>query len=188
MRFFVRVLRTRSERELKPGMMDIVVNDTNIFLDLMSVGLLDASFRLPVKFHTVDSVIYEIIGKEQKAKVAALIRSGDLYVKEFDESEFREIIELYENRNNNVSVADCSVWYYAKKNDYRLITGDGKLRSSATADGVIVSGVLYITDMLVDHGIVDKEDMAVKLKELYKVNKRLPQRLIEERISKYESL
>jgi len=75
-----------------------------------------------------------------------------------------------------------------KKNDYRLITGDGKLRSSATADGVIVSGVLYITDMLVDHGIVDKEDMAVKLKELYKVNKRLPQRLIEERISKYESL
>lgn len=50
MRFFVRVLRTRSERELKPGMMDIVVNDTNIFLDLMSVGLLDASFRLPVKY------------------------------------------------------------------------------------------------------------------------------------------
>ena len=31
--------------------MDIVVNDTNIFLDLISIGLLDASFELPIKFH-----------------------------------------------------------------------------------------------------------------------------------------
>ena len=124
--------------------MDIVVNDTNIFLDLISVGLLDASFKLPIKFHTVDYVIEEIVNEEQKAKVIALINDAKLYVKEFDENEFREIINLYESRHNNVSIADCSVWYYAKKNDYRLITGDGKLRSSATADGVIVSGILLI--------------------------------------------
>lgn len=168
--------------------MDIVVNDTNIFLDLISIGLLDASFKLPIKFHTVDYIINEIINDEQKKKVITLIKSGKLYVKEFDENEFREIIDLYESRNNNVSVADCSVWYYAKKNDYRLITGDGKLRSSATADGVIVSGILYLTDMLVEYKIINEKVMAVKLKELCKINKRLPQKLIEERISKYENL
>ena len=166
--------------------MDIVVNDTNIFLDLISVGLLDASFKLPIKFHTVDYVIEEIVNEEQKAKVIALINDAKLYVKEFDENEFREIINLYESRHNNVSIADCSVWYYAKKNDYRLITGDGKLRSSTTADGVIVSGILFLTDLLVDYKIVDKKVMAIKLKELCRINTRLPKKLIEERIDKYE--
>lgn len=74
--------------------MDIVVNDTNIFLDLISIGLLDASFELPIKFHTVDYVIEEIINEEQNAEVAALIKEGKLYVKEFDENEFSEIIDL----------------------------------------------------------------------------------------------
>ena len=74
--------------------MDIVVNDTNIFLDLISIGLLDASFELPIKFHTVDYVIEEIINEEQNAEVAALIKEGKLYVKEFDET---EIIDLYES-------------------------------------------------------------------------------------------
>lgn len=118
----------------------------------------------------------------------SLIQNGKLYVKEFDENEFRDIIDLYASRNNNVSVADCSVWYYAKKNDYRLITVDGKLRSSATADGVIVSGVLYLTDMLVEFNLISKKDMAIKLKQLCLINKRLPKRIIDERIAKYESL
>ena len=77
--------------------MGIVVNDTNIFLDLISIGLLDASFELPIKFHTVDYVIEEIINEEQNAEVAALIKEGKLYVKEFDENEFSEIIDLYES-------------------------------------------------------------------------------------------
>ena len=77
--------------------MDIVVDDTNIFLDLISIGLLDASFELPIKFHTVDYVIEEIINEEQNAEVAALIKEGKLYVKEFDENEFSEIIDLYES-------------------------------------------------------------------------------------------
>lgn len=163
--------------------MDIVVNDTNIFLDLMSVGLLDISFELPIKFHTVDYVVAEITDMEQKKQIMKLVETGKLYVKEFDEQEFGEIISLYQSRNNNVSVTDCSVWYYAKKNDFRLLTGDGKLRKSATADGVIVSGIFYITDMLVECNIVGKTDMANILNSLRAINKRLPQKIIDERIS-----
>lgn len=40
--------------------MDIVINDTNIFLDLYSVDLLEAFFQLPVHVHTVDFVVDEI--------------------------------------------------------------------------------------------------------------------------------
>ncbi len=40
--------------------MEIVINDTNIFLDLYDIGLLDDFFQLPIRVHTVDFVINEI--------------------------------------------------------------------------------------------------------------------------------
>lgn len=166
--------------------MDVVVNDTNIFLDLLSSELLEEVFKLPLRLHTVDYVIAELVIPEQKEAINRFVDSGELIVKEFSDDEFAEVLDMYTERHNNVSVTDCSVWYYAKKNDYRLLTGDGKLRSSATADGVIVSGVLYLTDMLVDCGIVPPKEMADKLRKLCTINKRLPKKLIDERINNYE--
>lgn len=52
--------------------MDIVVNDTNIFLDLISINLLEVSFRLPIKFHTVDYIINEITDVGQRTEVDSL--------------------------------------------------------------------------------------------------------------------
>ena len=92
---------------------------------------------------------------------------------------------MFLSRKNNVSVTDCSVWYYAKRNGFRLLTGDGKLKSSAIADGVQVSGVLFLTDMLVEHKIISKKDMAEKLERLLTINSRLPKKIINERISQY---
>lgn len=165
--------------------MDVVVNDTNIFIDLLSVGLLEEAFKLPIDFHTVDYVISEIVDESQKTCVMGLIARGLLTVKEFNDTESYEIISMYGKRSNNVSVTDCSVWYYAKQNNYRLLTGDGKLRCCAINDGVMVSGILFITDMLVDCRIVTPSLMASKLKELLGINKRLPKKLIEEKISSY---
>lgn len=166
-------------------MMDIVVNDTNIFIDLFSVGLLEDAFQLPITFHTVDYVVAEIVDGRQKDCIMELESRGVLTIKEFDEEELIEILTLYGKRSNNVSVTDCSVWYYAKKNNYRLLTGDGKLRSSAINDGVMVSGILFITDMLVECGIVEPKEMSRRLARLSDINKRLPRKLIEERISEY---
>ena len=84
-----------------------------------------------------------------------------------------------------MSVTDCSVWYYAKQNSFRLLTGDNKLKNSAIADGVQVSGILYLTDMLVEQKIVNETDMADKLEELLTINSRLPKKIIDERIAKY---
>lgn len=40
--------------------MDVIVNDTNIFIDMHSVGLLEEMCMLPFKIHTVDFVVSEI--------------------------------------------------------------------------------------------------------------------------------
>lgn len=165
--------------------MDVVVTDTNIFFDLISAGLLDSVFKLPLRFHTTDTVLSEIVVPEQQRQIRSFVDSGDLFVKEFDDEEFAEIINMYSAKRNNVSITDCSVWYYARKNNFRLLTGDGKLRSSATADGVIVSGILFLTDMLVGHGIIPPKEMSEKLKELYSLNKRLPKNIICSRIVEY---
>lgn len=53
--------------------MDIVVNDTNIFIDLYSVGLIDAFFNLPFEVHTVDFVVNEIEDEQQSLLVNQLI-------------------------------------------------------------------------------------------------------------------
>ncbi len=38
----------------------VVVSDTNIFIDLISVDLLDEFFRLPFEIHTTDFIIHEL--------------------------------------------------------------------------------------------------------------------------------
>lgn len=166
--------------------MDVVVNDTNIFIDLFNMGLLDDTMKLPLNFHTVDYVIHEIEDEKQKQVLEQLISNNKIQVKSFDENEMTEILNLYTTRSNNVSITDCAVWLYAKNNNYRLLTGDNKLRSSASNDGVIVSGILFITDKLVEHNITSKQIMIEKLQTLLISNKRLPKKLIEDRIQTYK--
>lgn len=43
----------------------IVVSDTNVFIDLISVGLHELFLSLPMEVHTTDMVIYEVKRKGQ---------------------------------------------------------------------------------------------------------------------------
>ena len=49
--------------------MDIIVNDTNIFIDLHTSGLLNEFLNLPIEVHTVDFVISELTDDEQRQAV-----------------------------------------------------------------------------------------------------------------------
>jgi rRNA maturation endonuclease Nob1 len=168
--------------------MDIVVNDTNIFIDLYSVGLIDAFFNLPFEVHTVDFVVNEIEDEQQSLLVNRLIDNGRLTVHSFAAEELLEVLELQANAGGNVSVTDCAVWQYAKQRDYVLLTGDRQLRNKAIESNVTVKGILYVFDQLVECSILPPKDAATKLKELMAINVRLPKGLIQERIVKWESL
>ena len=167
--------------------MDIVVNDTNIFIDLCKLNLLDEVFQLPLGMHTVDFVIREL-REEQKEMVCAFSESGQLVVHSFTSNEISEIIELKDEAGGNVSITDCSAWYYAKVNKYTLLTGDGQLRKKASASDVIVKGILYLFDLLVSEGILSRENAAIKLKELIGINHRLPRKEMDARIDRWESM
>jgi len=166
----------------------VVISDTNIFIDLYNIDLLDVFFSLPLKIQTTDFVLGELIDIEQKANIQKFINIEKLFLKKSTHQEMTKISNFRSYCDNNVSITDCSVWLYAKENKYQLFTGDNKLKKSALKSGVIVHGILYIIDLLVEkYKIISQKKGAEKLVLLYKKNNRLPSEEIKKRIQKWSS-
>ena len=165
----------------------LVISDTNILLDLISLDMLEAFFSLPCDFSTTDFVISEIIQPSQIKAIEKYITSKKLDVVSFSCEEIIEINKIHTNNTNNASITDCSVWYYAKKTGGRLLTGDGKLRKSVESDNVNVSGILYVFDNLIEYGILEPSESADLLEQLMQINMRLPKGECEKRILKWRN-
>ena len=163
----------------------IVISDANVFIDLLSVSLLEVFFALPCEICTTDFVISEITRPEQQKIVQKFIKLKKLGVVSFDADDIGQVVLLQSKCSNNASLVDCSVWYYAKKVKGRLLTGDGKLRSAAEKDNVKVSGVLYLFDNFVEYGILTTEEAADNLEALMVHNVRLPKNECLSRIRKW---
>ena len=170
-------------------MKKIVVNDTNVFIDLYEIGLLEEFFSLPWEVHTTDFVMLELQREGQHETVAKYKANKRLLVPVLEAKEMLEIGNLYQQNQNrtNLSLTDCSVWYYAKVNNYILLTGDRKLLTVSVFDGVEVHGVIYVFDSLVELDIISRQVAVEKLKQLYSINPRLPKEEINKRINLWET-
>ena len=170
-------------------MKKIVVNDTNVFIDLYEVGLLEEFFSLPWEVHTTDFVMLELQREGQHETVAKYKANKRLVVPVFEAKEMSEIGNLYQRYLNstNLSLTDCSVWYYAKVNNYILLTGDRKLRTTSILDGVEVHGVIYVFDALMEFDMISHQVAVEKLQQLYAINPRLPKDEIEKRINLWKA-
>jgi len=165
--------------------MELVVTDTNIFIDLYSIGMLDVFFELPIVVHTVDFVLNEINNPQQKEAVSKFVDLGKLNVHSFNSEVLERVMLLRNSAGGNVSIVDCSVWYLAKENNYVLLTGDGRLRAKAIQSNVVVKGIIYVFDSLLECGLINKQEAIDKIHELQKANVRLPKNIINERIEKW---
>lgn len=164
--------------------MEIVVNDTNILIDLFSAGLLAYCKRLDLEFRTLDVIINEISDPGQYSAVQRIIDEGTLTVYSLSGEQVGTVFQKVAEYQGvcNLSVEDISVMVYAIDNDCRLLTGDKKLREKATLENVKVSGILFLTDMLIQEKIIDNDEMAAALERLLESNPRLPKKIIKERI------
>ncbi|MGM9803464.1 MAG: hypothetical protein ACI308_04725 [Muribaculaceae bacterium] len=166
----------------------VVVNDTNIFIDLFSIGLIDELFKLPFSVHTVDLVLEEITNNQHKRMLQQFIDEGLLKIGSIKGDEFDTIIKLQSSAGGNVSFVDCAVWHYAEKNNYTLLTGDRQLKNKALSHNVTVKGIIYLFDEFIRCKVLEPRCVAIKLKELLDINQRLPKRIIQERIDKWCNL
>lgn len=164
--------------------MEIVVNDTNILIDLFNAGLLPYCKKLNLEFRTLDVIINEIEDTEQYSAVQSIIDEGTLAVHSLSGKQVGTVFKKVAEYQGvcNLSVEDISVMVYAIDNDCRLLTGDKKLKDKATLENVKVSGILFLTDMLTQEAVISNDEMASALERLLNSNNRLPKKLIKERI------
>ena len=165
--------------------MKIIVNDTNILIDLMNISLLDVFLELDFEFHTNDLIINEITDIEQKAIINKVISENKLIVNETKAEDYPRIISLL---INNLSIEDCSIWYYAQQIEGVLLTGDARLRKEVEKTKVEVRGVLFVFDKLIEENKITKNNAINKLTELLNINPRLPKKEIKKRIELWSSL
>ena len=116
--------------------MEIVVNDTNIIIDIYNAGLLPYCKKLNLDFRTLDVIIEEIEPSDQREAVQEIIDDGTLKVCPLSEKQINDVFQKVVEYQGvcNLSFQDISVMVYARDNDCRLLTGDKKLREKATLE------------------------------------------------------
>ncbi len=166
----------------------LVVSDTNIFIDLIDMGLLGDFFLLPFDISTVDFVIRELNKTGQRDSVMAFEARKRLSIVKFTTTEIEDIYNLKQLACGNVSFQDCAIWFCAKKYSACILTGDKALTNNARADHIEVRGLLYVLDQIVQYGIVPPHLVADKLEELFGKNRRLPEEDVKDLVLKWRSL
>ncbi|MBO4394028.1 MAG: hypothetical protein J5800_06760 [Spirochaetales bacterium] len=167
----------------------IIISDANILFDIVAAGLIDEFFELPGEKWTSSFVFNEIETTKEMHIIYEKIKRKALHKKDF---EFGEIIEINDLRNAigyaTISITDCSVWFMTRKLQGRLLTGDRKLRSVVEADGLKVSGILFVFDNIIDYGILKPSEAAKRLSRLMQTNTRLPFEECNKRLNLWKTL
>jgi len=170
---------------------NLIVSDTNIFIDLINGNLLEEFFNLPYKISTNILVLNEITDKKEFNKLSPYIKNKKLDIHAIDTTEMLSILTLKNSSttSSKLSIQDCSVWHYAKNTNARLLTGDSRLRKAAEKDGVKVSGILYVLDSIENHKIASAKKLSKSLKQIMAKNKqsRLPIAECLKRINKWDN-
>lgn len=153
--------------------MIIVVNDTNILIDLIELDLTEVFFSINWVFYTTDMIIEtELNDEKQRARLRPFIDSGTLKIKEFDHIEMLEILQVHTDKPQ-LSVQDCSAFIGAKTLSAHLLTSDNKLRKYAESKEIEVHGHLWVFDALVELNLITPTTAILKLEELETINKKL---------------
>lgn len=162
-------------------MQRIYISDTNIWIDFGHAGLLDALFALPFTFVSTDFVVAEL----GQPVPAGLLARG-LVVETLSEADVAQLFGLMA-QNSNSSLADVSCYLAARAQCVPLLTGDGRLRKQATADGVQVHGALWLLDQLVAHDIIATSHAVAALQAMLDAGARLPRAECERRFAVWQA-
>lgn len=166
----------------------IVVSDTNIFIDLVELGILQDLFFLPWQIHTTDFVMDELTDATQFDAVNSYCERGRMTVGKLTAEEVGTIFQMSSTPGCKISPADFSVILYAQKANFNILTGDKRLKTYAEKEGIEVHGILFVFEALVVHQILPPALAIELLQRLKELNKRTPAELIDAIIKKFEGM
>jgi predicted nucleic acid-binding protein len=165
--------------------MKLIITDTNIFFDIISIGALPEFFSLDYEICTTVFVIEEIKRSDQREAIEVFIRAKEINVIDFTAEEIGEIYGFKTSRTFQ-GITDKSVLWKSLQLNCPLLTGDKKLRKEAEEQSVEVHGSIWIIMRLVADGLIEKEK-GIQLLELLKdVNSSLPFDEIDKLVRAYK--
>lgn len=164
-------------------MNDIVVSDTNIFIDLFELNLIDSFFQIGWKIHTNIFVLNELTDERQQT---TLLNHSELIVEYYDDpSSLSSVRLLFDKRlRSGLSFTDCSVISQGITLSCPILTGDGKMRKTAKEMSVECHGILYVLDHIIEQLLTFEQGIQA-LEKLKRINPRIPLVEIENRLKKY---
>jgi len=153
--------------------LQILISDSNIFIDMDVANLTSQMFALPYQFATPDILYYEELEEEHPN-----LLDVDLKILTLSSNTVRyteSIIRKYPKASRN----DLFALALAKQEKCPLITGDMALRKAGEKEDIQIFGTIWIVDELIKHNIITKDE-AMQAYDLMKQSKRrLPWDLIE---------
>lgn len=165
--------------------MRLIITDTNIFFDIISIGALPEFFSLDYEICTTVFVIQEIKQSDQEEAIEALIRAKELNVIQFNPDEIGEIVR-FETSKNFKGITDKSILWKSLQLDCPLLTGDKKLRIEAEDHGVEVHGTIWVIERLFENDMICKTKGIQLLESLKQVNSSLPYNEIDKLIKNFK--
>ena len=153
--------------------MQILISDSNIFIDMEVANLTSQMFALPYSFATPDILYYEELEEEHPNLLDTGLKVLRLSSETIQYTE--SIVSKYPKAGKN----DLFALALAKQESCPLLTGDGALRKAGKKEEIPIFGTIWIMDELIKHNIITKDE-AMEAYDRMKSNKRrLPWELIE---------
>ena len=154
----------------------ILVTDANIWIQLQDGGLLAKAFQLGYELAAPDE-----IGNELGPVLGARVEELGLLMLSTGE-ELDAGWQALRTRYARPGDVDLYALLHARLLACRLVTGDRHLREAAEAEGVQVSGLLWLLDQLVETALIGKRTARRSLQAIRDRGARLPEDECERRM------
>ncbi|WP_157895526.1 type II toxin-antitoxin system VapC family toxin [Rhizobium sp. LCM 4573] len=164
----------------------VVINDACCLIDLHKVGLIQPMLGLPFNFHVALPVRANELLSISAMEWASYERAG-MQTIDLPGDQVATALSLRE-AHPTLSAEDCFSLVLARETrNGLLLTGDAALREVAEHTfGLEVHGVLWVADLIVEHGVLSKEHVCRCLEEWQEDPLvRLPHRQIAARITNW---
>jgi predicted nucleic acid-binding protein len=151
--------------------MKIAVVDANIFIDLIRLKLLDQFFEIGIEIQTTDFVLNQLDDRQQE-QLKVKIDSGKIEVHSLTSDEINELMEMRFPRK--LEIADRTVFYFARKMEGILVSGDNCLRKHCQSQKLEVHGLVWIFEQFNSKGLLSREVLNEKVDNYLRYAQRAP--------------
>ena len=161
--------------------MRLVVTDTNVFIDLMSVDALEEFFALGLEVHTTAFVLEELV-EEQGRLLLPMLGAGRLRVAQFTGEEVAAIEVM--RTKVKIEFTDRSVVHLALQLEAMVLSGDGNLWKECRSRRLEVHGSIWVMEQLWTRRLIGPVSCIERLEALKRLNGRLPKSKVDELIER----